>query len=189
MTHPAVSWWHGVVPTVGRGGQSAVTSRRFPKVGKYIVGTDHPDSEDVQALLEAHLAFARRHSPPEDVHALDVTGLLEENASFFSIRAHGELLGVGALKQLDELHAELKSMHTAEAARGRGVGRAMLDHLVDTARARGCSRVSLETGSMAAFAPARSLYASAGFEICEPFGEHSSSPNSVCMTRALDSRG
>jgi len=154
-------------------------------VGTYVVGPDDPESEDVQALLEAHLAFARTHSPPEDVHALDVTGLLAENASFFSIRVNGELLGVGALKQLDELHAELKSMHTAEAARGRGVGRAMLDHLVDTARARGCSRVSLETGSMAAFAPARSLYASAGFEICEPFGEHSFSPNSICMTRAL----
>jgi putative acetyltransferase len=154
-------------------------------VGRYVVESDDPESEDVQALLGTHLAFARTHSPPEDVHALDVTGLLAENASFFSVRVNGELLGVGALKQLDERHAELKSMHTAKGARGRGVGRAMLDHLVDTARARGCSRVSLETGSMAAFAPARSLYASAGFEICDPFGEHSSSPNSVCMTRAL----
>jgi putative acetyltransferase len=130
-------------------------------VGEFFVGADHPGAADVRALLAVHLAFAQQHSPPEDVHALDVTGLLAENVSFFSIRVDGELLGVGALKQLDEVHAELKSMHTAEAARGRGVGRAMLDHLVGTARARGCTRVSLETGSMAAFVPARSLYASA----------------------------
>ena len=85
---------------------------------------------------EKHLAFANRHSPPEDVHALDITGLLADNVSFFSIREDGELVGLGALKHLDEFHAELKSMHTAEAARGRGVGRAMLDHLVGVARAR-----------------------------------------------------
>jgi putative acetyltransferase len=158
-------------------------------VGAFLVGRDNPEAPDVQALLAVHLAFANRHSPPEDVHALDITGLLAEKVSFFSIRVNGELLAVGALKQLDRVHAELKSMHTAEAARGRGVGRTMLDHLVGTARARGCSRVSLETGSMAAFVPARSLYASAGFEICEPFGEYGPSPNSVCMTLDLDPRG
>jgi putative acetyltransferase len=135
-----------------------------------------------------HHAFAKRHSPPEDVHALDLAGLLAENVSFFSIREDGELLGVGALKQLDELHAELKSMHTAEAARGRGVGRAMVDHLVGIARSRGCHRVSLETGSMEAFAPARALYASAGFETCEPFAGYRPSPNSVCMTLELNGR-
>lgn len=102
--------------------------------------------------------------------------------SFLSIREDGELLGVGALKQLDEFHAEVKSMHSAEEARGRGVGRAMVDHLVDVARARGCRRVSVETGSMAAFTPARALYASAGFQICGPFAEYGPSPNSVFMT-------
>ena len=157
-------------------------------MGEYVVGPDHPESTDVQALLEVHRVVMQHHGPPEDVHALDVTGLLAENVSFYSIRVNGALLGIGALKQLDAVHAELKSMHTAEAARGRGVGRAMLDHLMGTARARGCSRVSLETGSMAAFAPARSLYASAGFEICEPFGEYGPSPNSVCMTLRLDAR-
>ncbi len=140
-------------------------------MGEFVVRSDDPKSADVRALLDAHLTFANRHSPPEDVHALDVTGLLAENVSFFSIREDGELLGVGALKQLDEFHAELKSMHTAEPARGRGVGRAMVEHLVGVARARGCRRVSLETGSTAAFAPARALYASAGFETCEPFAE------------------
>ncbi len=157
------------------------------RMGEFVVRMDDPESPDVRALLGKHVAFAKEHSPPEDVHALDITGLLAENVSFFSIREDGQLLGVGALKQLDEFHAEVKSMHTAVEARGRGVGRAMVDHLVDVARARGCQRVSLETGSMAAFAPARALYASAGFETCEPFAEYGPSPNSVCMTLELDS--
>jgi putative acetyltransferase len=154
--------------------------------GEFVAAADDPEAADVRALLDAHLAFASRHSPPEDVHALDGTGLLGEAVLFFSIREDGRLVGVGALKQLDGVHAELKSMHTAEAARGRGVGRAMVDHLVATARSRGCRRVSLETGSMAAFAPARALYLSAGFEVCEPFGDYGQSPNSTFMTLVLD---
>ena len=149
------------------------------------ISIDDPQVEDVRELLGRHLAFARTHSPPEDVHALDVDGLVDPAVTFFSYRLEGELLGVGALKQLDPGHAELKSMHTAEVARGRGIGRAMLDHLVGVARDRGCRRVSLETGSMQAFAPARSLYTSAGFEPCEPFGGYSPSPNSVLMTMSL----
>lgn len=156
-------------------------------MGEFVIGIDDPDAEDVQQLLAAHLAFAQRHSPLEDIHALDVTRLQAPNISFFSIRKEGRLLGVGALKQVDELHAEIKSMHTAEAARGRGVARAMVGHLVSVARSRGCNRVSLETGSMEAFAPARTLYASIGFETCEPFAEYRTSPFSVCMTMELES--
>jgi putative acetyltransferase len=155
-------------------------------MGEYVVGRDDPEAEDVRALLGKHLDFARRHSPPEDVHALDVGGLLADNVSFFSIREDGELLGVGALQQLDESHVEIKSMHTAEAARGRGVGRAMVDHLLAVARSRGHLRVSLETGAMAVFAPARALYASAGFQPCEPFADYHPSRNSVWMTLTLD---
>jgi putative acetyltransferase len=151
----------------------------------YVVASDDPRSVDVRALLEAHLTFAREQSPPEDVHALDVDGLTAADVSFFSVREDGRLLGVGALKVLDAEHAEIKSMHTAAAARGRGVARVMLDHLLDLARARGCTRVSLETGTMEAFAPARALYASAGFEVCEPFGDYWESPHSVCMTLGL----
>lgn len=150
------------------------------------VEADDPASADVQALLERHLSFARDESPPEDVHALDVTGLLVEDVSFFSVRLDGELLGVGALKHLDTDHAELKSMHTSQAARRRGVARAMLEHLVGTARSRGYQRVSIETGSMDAFVPARALYSAAGFEVCEPFGDYVLSPNSVFMTLTLD---
>jgi putative acetyltransferase len=127
----------------------------------------------------------RATSPPEDVHALDLDGLLDPAVTFFSFRREGELLAVGALKQLDGQHAELKSMHTARAARGRGVARALLEHLVGVARARGCSRVSLETGTQDAFAPARALYAGAGFRPCGPFGSYGPSPSSTFMTLAL----
>ncbi len=152
----------------------------------FVVEVDDPRAEDVQALLAVHLAYADQHSPPEHVHALDLDRLLAPEVSFFSIRENGRLLGVGALKQLGERHAEIKSMHTAEAARGRGVGRAMVGHLISVARSRGCDRVSLETGSMEAFAPARTLYQSLGFEICEPFADYRKSEFSVCMTLVLD---
>jgi putative acetyltransferase len=150
------------------------------------ISLDDPRAPDVRALLERHLTFANEHSPPEDVHALDVDGLLGPDISFFSYRVDGELLGVGAIKRLDFEHAELKSMHTAQAARGQGIGNAMVGHLLAVARDRGVRRVSIETGTMAAFAPARALYARAGFEPCEPFGSYTCSPNSVCMTLWLE---
>jgi putative acetyltransferase len=150
-----------------------------------LISIDDPRADDVRELLRRHLEFANRHSPPEDVHALDLTGLLDPRLTFYSFRRDGRLLGIGALKLLSPDHGELKSMHTAEAARGQGIARAMVEHLLAVARQQGLGRVSLETGSMAAFAPARSLYASTGFEFCGPFGEYAESPNSVFMTRAL----
>lgn len=150
------------------------------------IEVDDPRTEDVRTLLEAHLAFANEHSPREAVHALGVDGLLDPAVTFFSYRAEGRLLAVGALKHLDAQHAEVKSMHTEAAARGRGIGRAILEHLVAVARASGCRRISLETGTQDAFEPARLLYASAGFAPCEPFGAYPVSPYSVCMTMALD---
>lgn len=153
---------------------------------KLVIAVDDPRARDVQALLDAHLAFARSVTPPEDVHALDIEGLLDPAITFFSARLDGKLLGVGALKQLDQSHAELKSMHTIEPARGRGVGRAMVDHLLSVAIDRNCQRVSLETGSMDAFVPARSLYAKAGFEPCGPFADYNVSPSSAYMTISLD---
>jgi putative acetyltransferase len=151
------------------------------------IGLDDPRAADVRELLDRHLAFANTHSPPEDVHALDVDALLDPRVAFFSFRHEGELLGVGALMQLDGDHGELKSMHTAEAARGRGVGRQLVAHLLAVAGARGLRRVSLETGSMQAFAPARSLYTAAGFSPCGPFGDYVPSPHSTFMTLWLDS--
>ena len=150
------------------------------------ISIDDPRAPDVGAMLDRHLAFNNAHSPPEDVHALDVDGLLDPSVTFFSVRRNGELLGVGALKQIDTLRAELKSMHVAETARGGGIGRALVEHLIAVARQRGLRRVSLETGSMAAFAPARALYASAGFRPCGPFDPYLPSPNSAFMTMVLD---
>ena len=155
------------------------------RVGEIVIGGDDPEAADVRALLERHLAFAHRNSPPEDVHALDSDGLKADDLTFFTARSAGELVGVGALRRIDGSHAEIKSMHTAESARGGGVGRAMIAHLLEVARLRGCSRVSLETGTVPAFAPARSLYASVGFVPCEPFGSYRVSAYSVCMTLTL----
>jgi putative acetyltransferase len=152
---------------------------------EYVIDADDPAAADVHALLLRHLDFAHQHSPPEDVHALDGAGLAADDVTFFSVRENGVLLGVGALRRLDDGHVELKSMHTAIEARGRGVGQTMLDHLVDVARTRGYQRISLETGSMAAFEPARRLYARNGFEVCEPFGDYVPSSYSTFLTREL----
>ncbi len=110
------------------------------------IAVDDPRKPEVRALLERHLEFALAQTPPEHSFALDVEGLLDPAITFFSLRAHGSLLGIGAIKRLGPHHAEIKSMHTAEAARGRGIGRAMLTHLLDVARGRGFRRVSLEPG-------------------------------------------
>ena len=149
------------------------------------ISTDSPLADDVRALLERHLAYAHASTAPEDIHALDVDALLDPSITFFSYRADGELLAVAALKRLDGEHAEIKSMHTAEAARGRGIARALVDHLVGVARGAGYRRVSIETGSGPAFAPARRLYAGAGFVPCEPFADYPDSPNSAHMTLRL----
>ena len=144
-----------------------------------VVAPDSPDAVDVQALLEAHLAHMRAITPPEDVHALDVPGLIEADVSFFSGRVDTALVGVGALKRLDATSWELKSMHTAAAHRGRAVGRSMLEHLLAEARSRRGRLVLLETGSSPEFAAARALYAAAGFVSCGPFADYPASPHSA----------
>lgn len=136
-------------------------------------------------LLQEHLRDMARHSPPESIHALDLSGLRRPELSFWTVWDGADLLGCGALKQLDAGHGEIKSMRTADAHRRRGVAAAMLRHLVDEAAARSYRRLSLETGSMAAFEPARRLYASFGFAFCGPFADYVDDPNSVFMTRLL----
>ncbi|MEA2420095.1 MAG: putative acetyltransferase [Thermoleophilaceae bacterium] len=153
-----------------------------------VISTDDPRAHDVSGLLERHLAYAKATTRPEEVHALEVDELLDPAVTFFSFRVEGELLGVAALKRLDDGHAEIKSMHTAEAARGRGIGRALVDHLIGRARERGYRRVSIETGAGPAFAAARRLYAGAGFTSCDPFGDYRPSPNSTHMTLYLGDR-
>jgi putative acetyltransferase len=151
-----------------------------------LIAIDDPRDPDVQALLERHMEFALGQTPPEHSYALDVDGLLDPAITLFSARGHGRLLGIGAIKRLGPHDAEIKSMHTAEAARGRGIGRAVLAHLLEVARARGFRRVSLETGTTAAFAPARALYQSAGFVACGPFGGYQPSDDNLFMTLELD---
>lgn len=139
----------------------------------------------IHALLDEHLAQMRATSPPESVHALDLDRLRAPSITFWSIWDGETLLGCGALKQLDPQHGEIKSMRTPQQQRRRGAGRAMLDHLVAEARARGYRRLSLETGSQPAFEPARALYRSAGFLPCPPFADYTDDPHSVFMTLKL----
>ncbi|HEX6287273.1 MAG TPA: GNAT family N-acetyltransferase [Acidimicrobiia bacterium] len=155
----------------------------------WTVAIDDPRREDIVALLQRHLEFARGVTPPEDVHALDLDGLLDPKVTFFSLRDDGRLLGIGAIKELGEGHMELKSIHTAEEARGNGVGRTVVNHLLSVAAERGARRVSLETGSMEAFAPSRALYARVGFVECDPFGDYNPSRSSTFMTLALSPDG
>jgi putative acetyltransferase len=141
---------------------------------------------DVLALLDEHWRDMHAQSPPESVHALDIDQLRKPGIRFWVARAEsGALLGCGALKALDAHHAEIKSMRTVHAARGQGIGRQLLMHLLADAQHQGHHRVSLETGAEPGFAPARALYASAGFALCPPYPPYVEDPNSVFMTLCL----
>ncbi|WP_242492300.1 GNAT family N-acetyltransferase [Agromyces binzhouensis] len=138
-------------------------------------------------LLEDHLADMYATSPAESVHALDVSGLSVPEVTFWTIGYGDELLGCVALKELEAGHGELKSMRTDAAARGRGIGARLLDHVLAEAARRGYARVSLETGAEEFFRPARTLYAKYGFRECPPFAGYAIDPNSVFMTLELPS--
>lgn len=139
----------------------------------------------VHALLAEHLSDMYATSPAESVHALDLDRLRGPGITMLTAWADGELLGCGALSVLDATHGELKSMRTTRAARGRGVASRVLERLLDEARSRGLTRVSLETGTQEYFAPARRLYLRHGFVECPPFGAYVPDPNSVFFTREL----
>ncbi|HTI45216.1 MAG TPA: GNAT family N-acetyltransferase [Casimicrobiaceae bacterium] len=139
----------------------------------------------IHALLEEHLRNMYELSPPESVHALDLTSLRKPDVTFWTLWSDGELLGCGALKELDRSHGEIKSMRTAMDHRRKGVARAMLEHIIGEAQRRRYARLSLETGSQPAFEPARRLYESFGFTYCPPFGDYRDDPNSVFLTRVL----
>jgi len=139
----------------------------------------------IAAFLEEHLRDMRRISPPESVHALDLERLKKPEIFFWSAWNSSELVGCGALKKLDAEHAELKSMRTANLYRRSGVGKLILEYILSEARRLGYRRVSLETGSMSFFEPARALYASYGFVPCAPFANYKEDPNSVYMTLIL----
>jgi putative acetyltransferase len=140
---------------------------------------------EIAALLEAHLALMRSLSPPESVHALDLDRLRVPAVTFWTVWDGSELMGCGAIKDMDGTQAEIKSMHTAARFRGRGVAAHLLKHILATARERDYRRLSLETGSQDGFAPARALYAAHGFSECGPFEGYEPDPNSTFMTLVL----
>jgi len=140
---------------------------------------------EVLALLNEHLSNMYELSPAESVHALDVSKLQEPDVTFWTVWEEDELLGCGALKELSPRHGEVKSMRTPAARRRTGAGRAVLAHIIGVAKERRYQRLSLETGSSAAFLPAQRLYESFGFTYCGPFGSYTEDRNSVFMSLHL----
>ena len=165
---------------------SAVTPLQSARMVKGLhIAKDDLRGSEIAALLQLHLDEMHQWSPPESVHAMAAERLRQPDVTFYAAWDGARLAGCGALKQLDETHGELKSMRTVAEYRGRGVGKALLLHLLAEAEARGYTRVSLETGRPAAFAPARGLYAAHGFTECPPFGTYVADDFSTCMTREL----
>jgi len=149
------------------------------------IAIDPLTGPEIAALLREHLDEMRRISPPESVHALDLSRLRVPDISFWSAWHGDTLVGCAALRELDGRHGEIKSMRTIAAYRGRGVASALMRHLLDEARQRGYRRLSLETGTQPEFAPARALYQRFGFAPCGPFAHYIEDPCSAFMTRAL----
>jgi putative acetyltransferase len=147
---------------------------------------DNLQGPEIIALLQEHLAEMRSVSPPESVHALDLSGLRKPDIIFWTLWLGSELAGCGALKGLGPDHGEIKSMRTAHRHKRKGIAASMVRHILDEAGRRGYRRLSLETGSQPHFAPARALYASFGFQRCGPFGDYIDDPNSVFMTRVME---
>jgi putative acetyltransferase len=150
-----------------------------------LIRLDDLRGPEVAAFLEEHLEDMRAVSPPESKHALDLDALRKPEITFWTVWDGDLLVGCGALKELDPTHAEIKSMRTAAACRGRGVASAMLRHILHEAGSRGYLRLSLETGSGEFFAAARALYEKFGFVVCQPFADYKPDPNSYFMTRVI----
>ncbi len=151
----------------------------------YSIRPDDLSGSEIRALLEEHLRSMYALSPPESVHAFDVAKLRKPDVTFWSVWSGIELVGCGALRELDPRHGEIKSMRTVAANRRQGVAHTVVAHIIAEARRRAYERLSLETGSNRAFEPAQRLYASFGFARCGPFGDYREDPNSVFMTREL----
>lgn len=149
------------------------------------IRVDDLTGPEIIALLREHLHSMTLHSPPESIHALDIDALRKPDITFWSVWRSAELAGCGALKELDPRHGEIKSMRTASSHLRTGVAARLMHHIVEEAERRSYRRLSLETGSAEAFAPARSLYARFGFACCAPFADYVEDPYSVFMTREV----
>ncbi len=144
-----------------------------------------PRAPELADLINRHLTLMLASSPACSVHAMDANRLAEAGVRFFALFEGEQAVAMGALKRIDASHGEIKSMHVTEGARGRGLAGTILSHLLATARDMDLTRVSLETGSQDAFAPARAFYHREGFAVCPPFEGYSEDPNSTFMTRAV----
>jgi putative acetyltransferase len=149
------------------------------------IEVDDLSRPQVHALLEEHLTNMYELSPPEQVFALDLSKLRAEDITFWTVWEDEGLVGCGALEELSPSHGEIKSMRTPATARGRGAGRAVLAHIISVAQQRGYTRLSLETGTHAAFGPAHNLYRSQGFEVSGPFGSYIPNEHSIFMELRL----
>ena len=146
---------------------------------------DDLNGDAIAVLLSEHLQHMQAITPPESIHALDREALRQPEITFWSVWEGEQLIGCGALKELDSRHGEIKSMRTRSSHRRKGVAKEMVHHILTEARRRGYRRLSLETGSTEAFAPARRLYEKFGFDDCGPFGDYGADPNSSYMTKRL----
>lgn len=146
---------------------------------------DDLSGPEIAAFLAEHVRQMREITPPESVHALDLDGLRVPEVTFWSVLDGAAVVGCGAIKRLEVGHAEIKSMRTSPSRQRSGVASGLLEHIIREARRTGVTRLSLETGSLPFFAPARRLYAKFGFEPCAPFADYRADPNSVFMTRTL----
>ena len=153
-----------------------------------VIVEDDLSREEVRSLIALHLSGMHANSPACKVHALPLEKLREPGVTFFTAWVEGELAGMGAIRELDATHGELKSMRAAPEWLGKGVGEAILLHLLAVARARGYKRVSLETGQGPAFAPALGLYRKHGFVNCEAFADYVLDDFSQCLTLDLSGR-
>lgn len=141
--------------------------------------------EPTRALIARHLAGMRANSPPGSVHAFDIDQLRRPDLTFWSAWVEESIAACGALRRIDAVRGEIKSMRVADEFLGRGIGRALLEHLIAEARAGGLKSLWLETGSSPAFTPAIRLYESAGFARCGPFDGYVDDPFSVFLTREI----
>lgn len=159
----------------------------MPPTAKPIIDIRRDDltGPTIRRLIARHLSGMHEHSPPESVHAFDIDRLRDPTVTFWSAWIGDDIAGCGALKRLDAERGEIKSMRVADAFLGRGVGRAMLDHILAESRRMGLKSLWLETGSATAFLPALKLYETAGFQRCGPFGSYIDDPFSMFMTRRV----
>lgn len=151
------------------------------------IAIDDLRGAEIVRFLDEHLQDMRSVTPLESKHALDLDALRRPEITFWTVTDDGAVVGCGAIKRLDDGHAELKSMRTAPSRKRGGIASLLLEHILAEARRMGFARLSLETGSAEFFGPARRLYEKFGFDYCEPFAGYRADPHSVFMTRTLES--